>query len=169
MSHKKSGSKKAKVEEVAKLNVPTGLKFLCIMSFLGFVYYLVQDTSQYIAYANFEELRTSANQEAFEIMETKLANLESSGVDISADGLYAISRMYIYLTIISVFAMVGTALMFFQIRKGYYLYTFFQLLYVLLPVLLFQGQAFTIMEKSLLMIPLIYVGLFTTQIKYLTR
>lgn len=169
MSHKKSGIKKNKVEEKVSLNVPTGLKFLCIMSFLGFVYYLVQDTSQYLAYANFEELRESANQEAFELMETKLLTLENNGVDVSADGLFAISRMFIYLSVISVFAMVGTALMFFQIRKGYYIYIFFQLLYVLLPVFLFKSQAFTIMEKSLMMIPLIYIGLFTTQIKHLTR
>jgi hypothetical protein len=169
MSHKKSGNKKAKAEVPSKMNVPSGLKFLCIMSFLGFIYYLVQDTSQYIGYANFEELRNSANQEAFEIMETKLASLESSGVDVSANGLFKISRMFIYLSIISVLAMVGTALMFFQIRKGYFIYAFFQLLYVLLPVILFAGDAFTIMDKRLLIIPLIYVALFTTQLKHLTR
>jgi len=66
-------------------------------------------------------------------------------------------------------AMVGTALMFFQIRKGYFIYAFFQLLYVLLPVILFAGDAFTIMDKRLLIIPLIYVALFTTQLKHLTR
>jgi hypothetical protein len=152
-----------------KTQLPPGLKFLCIMSFLGFIYYLVQDSSQYLAYANFEELKSSANQEAFEIMETKITHLEKEGLDVSSNGLFKISRMFIYLSILDVLAMVGTALMYFKIRRGYYLYAFFQLAYVLLPVLLFGKNAVDIIDKSVLFIPLLYVGLFTTQVKHLNR
>jgi hypothetical protein len=169
MGKNKNQKKKTVAEGEVKTQLPPGLKFLCIMSFLGFIYYLVQDSSQYLAYANFEELKNSANQEAFEIMETKISHLEKEGLDTSANGLFKIARMFIYLSILDVLVMVGTALMFFRIKRGYYLYVIFQLAYVFLPIILFGKNGLDIIEKSVLFIPLLYVGLFTTQVKYLNR
>jgi hypothetical protein len=158
----------ADVKEV-KLEVPSGLKILCIFSFIGFIYCLLLDTSDYLAYSNFHELATSADQSAYELMEERIANYEMNDIDTSDKGMDKLARMSIYRTIFDVIAMVGTALMFFRVKRGFYIYAVSQFLYVAIPFFMFGLSTFAIFDKGMVMIPIIYIGLFTTQIKHLTR
>ncbi len=168
LSSKNKKQSTSEVKEV-KLEVPNGLKFLCLFSFLGFIYCLLLDTSDYLAYSNFHELATSADQSAFELMEERMAKYEMNDIDISDKGMNKLARMSIYRTIFDVIAMVGTALMFFRVKRGFYIYAVSQFLYVAIPFFMFGLSTFAIFEKGMVMIPIIYIGLFTTQIKYLTR
>lgn len=168
LSSKNKKQSTSEVKEV-KLEVPNGLKFLCLFSFLGFIYCLLLDTSDYLAYSNFHELATSADQSAFELMEERMAKYEMNDIDISDKGMTKLARMSIYRTIFDVIAMVGTALMFFRVKRGFYIYAVSQFLYVAIPFFMFGLSTFAIFEKGMVMIPIIYIGLFTTQIKHLTR
>ncbi len=158
------------VDEV-KLEVPGALKALCILSFIGFIYCLLLDSSDYLAYSTINEFRTDVNadQEALEMLEERIENFRLSDIDVSDAGLHRLSLMAIYRTIFDILAMVGTALMFFQVRKGYYIYVIGQVLYVIVPFLMFGISTFAIFGKGMVMIPIIYIGLFTTQIKHLNR
>jgi hypothetical protein len=156
-------------ENEVKLEVPVALKVLCILSFMGFIYCLVRDTGDYFAYSNFEELAQSQDQEAFEKLETKLVEFEKNDIDITLAGMEKLTLSAIYRTIFDVLAMVGTALMFFRIKRGFYIYAVFQLLYVIVPFVMFGIGAMVVYDKSALVPPLIYLILFTTQFKHLNR
>ena len=170
---KKEPTKKKKVKEVnpneERLEVPGALKALCIMSFIGFIYCLLLDSSDYLAYSNYGELAASADQTAFETMENRMREFEMNDIDVSGEGMERLGLMAIYRTIFDVLAMVGTALMFFKVRKGYYIYVLFQAFYIIVPFAMFGLPALIIFGKGMFMIPVIYVGLFTTQLKHLTR
>lgn len=169
----KAGINKGKKVSVSanevKLSVPVGLKILCVLSFLGFIYCLVRDTGDYFAYSNFEEIKESADQTAFEKLETRFADFEKNDIDTSESGRNRLAILAIYRTIFDILAMVGTALMYFRIKKGFYLYGAAQLLYVIIPFIMFGIGAMVIYDKLALVPPLIYLILFTTQFKYLDR
>ncbi|CAG5083616.1 hypothetical protein [Parvicella tangerina] len=166
-SGKSSPSDRTKKE--LKLEVPPSLKALCILSFMGFIYCLVMDTQDYFAYSSIEELKESADQSGWEKLETRLARFEKNDIDISDAGIEKLALASIYRTIIDVLAMVGTALMYFRIRRGFYIYGAFQLLYVIVPFAMFGIGAMVVYDKLVLLPPLIYLILFTTQYKYLNR
>ncbi len=168
LSSKNKKDSTSDVKEV-KLEVPNGLKLLCIFSFIGFIYCLLLDTSDYLAYSNYHELSSSADQSAFELMEERMAKYELNDIDTSDKGMSKLARMSIYRTIFDVIAMVGTALMFFRVKRGFYIYAVSQFLYVAIPFFMFGLSTFAIFDKGMVMIPIIYIGLFTTQIKHLTR
>lgn len=158
--------KKANPVEV-KLEVPASLKALCILSFVGFIFCLVRDSSDYFAYANFQDI--SQGTEAFDKMETRLAEFEKNDIDISPSGMNKLTLSATYRTIFDVLAMVGTALMYFRIKRGFYIYGLFQLLYVIVPFAMFGIGAMVVYDKLALVPPLIYLILFTTQFKHLNR
>ncbi|MCB9197318.1 MAG: hypothetical protein H6600_02590 [Flavobacteriales bacterium] len=173
-SKKRSTSKKKKDasqgsvrEEI--LVVPQSLKILCVLSFMGFIYCLVKDTSDYFAFSNIQELAKSADQSAYEMMETRLEFFKKNDIDISDKGQQRIALMAIYRSIFDILAMVGTALMYFRIKRGFYIYGVFQLLYVIVPFIMFGIGAMVIYDKLALVPPLIYLILFTTQFKHLNR
>lgn len=161
--------KKSSNKKELKLEVPPSLKALCILSFLGFMYCLVMDTQDYFTYSNVEEFKNDPNQVAWENLETRLVKFEKNDIDISAAGLEKLGLSAIYRTIFDVLAMVGTALMYFRIKKGFYIYGAFQLLYVIVPFAMFGIGALVVYDKLALLPPLIYLILFTTQYKYLNR
>lgn len=164
----KPKEKKTNPKEVETL-LPPGLKVLLILSFIGFIYCLVRDTGDYFAYTNFDELAKSADQTAFEKLESRLATFEKNDIDISDAGLERLALAAIFRTIIDVLAMVGTALMYLRIKKGFYIYGLFQLLYVIVPFAMFGIGAMVVYDKLALVPPLIYLILFTTQFKHLNR
>jgi hypothetical protein len=165
-----SKDKEPKVPEV-KLEVPGALKALCVLSFLGFIYCLLLDSSDYLAYSTINEFRADVNadQAALEVLEERMELFRLNDIDVSDEGMERLGLMAIYRTIFDVLAMVGTALMFFQVKKGYYIYVIFQVLYVIVPFIMFGVSAFAIFDKGMVMIPIIYIGLFTTQLKHLKR
>lgn len=150
-----------------KLEVPTSLKALCILSFIGFVFCLVRDSSDYFAYSKYDEI--SEGTEAYDKMETRLAEFEKNDIDISPAGMEQLTLSATFRTIFDVLAMVGTALMFFRIKKGFYIYGAFQLLYVIVPFAMFGIGAMVVYDKLALVPPLVYLILFTTQFKHLNR
>lgn len=165
-----SKNKEPKTAEV-KLEVPGALKAICILSFIGFIYCLLLDSSDYLAYSTINEFRTDVNadQAALESLEERMETFRLSDIDVSDAGIVRLELMSIYRTIFDILAMVGTSLMFFQVKKGYYIYVFFQVCYVLVPFIMFGVSAFAIFDKGMVMIPIIYIGLFTTQLKHLNR
>lgn len=165
-----SKNKEPKVPEV-KLEVPGALKALCILSFVGFIYCLLLDSSDYLAYSTIDEFRTDVNadQAALESLEERMEMFRLSDIDVSDAGIVRLELMSIYRTIFDILAMVGTALMFFQVKRGYYIYVLFQVCYVITPFIMFGVSAFAIFDKGMVMIPIIYIGLFTTQLKHLNR
>lgn len=150
-----------------KLEVPTSLKVLCILSFIGFVFCLVRDSSDYFAYSNYDEI--GQGTEAFDKMETRLAEFDKNDIDVSPLGMEKLTLSATYRTIFDVLAMVGTALMYFRIKRGFYIYGMFQLLYVIVPFAMFGIGAMVVYDKLALVPPLIYLILFTTQFKHLNR
>jgi len=159
---------KSEVEEV-NLDLPTGLKILCILSFIGFIWTLTFDAADYMAFSNVEEMKVSNDQASWELMEDRLIGFEKAGIDVSKEGTERFVLMYALRSILNVLAMVGTALMFIRVRKGFYFYAIFQFLYVFTPIFMFGIASFAIFDKGSFMIPLIYVALFTSQTKHLTR
>ncbi len=172
---KKKKSSASPNKNELKLDVPSSLKILCILSFLGFIYCLVRDTGDYFLYSNFEEIKQGDDQLAFEQLETKLVEFEKNDLFVDDGGeqrdqfLDQLALAGIYRTILDILAMVGTALMYFRIKKGFYVYGVFQLLYVVVPFAMFGIGAMVVYDKLVLIPPLIYLVLFTTQYKYLNR
>lgn len=167
------GNEKSKKKTVQskeeKLDVPQTLKILCILSFIGFIFCLVRDTSDYFTYSNVNEFANSSEQAAYEALETRLDTFKKNDIDIGPAGLMRLTLLSTYRTIFDILAMVGTALMYFRIRKGFYIYGAFQLLYVVVPFAMFGIGAMVIYDKLALVPPLIYLLLFTTQFKHLNR
>ncbi len=162
--------KKNKVSEtVVQEETHRTLKVLCFMSFVGFIIAMLVDTGNFISFSSVEELKASVNQTQYEQLETQIEKWEGLGIDTSNRGLNKIGTMYALRTFIDVLAMVGVVFMFFRLRLGYFIYAFFQFVYVAIPFLFFGGVAMLIVPYSSVAITLIYVALFTTQRKHLTR
>ena len=161
--------KKSNLKETEQEESYTALKVLCVMSFIGFIISMLVDTGNYISFSSIEEMKMASNQLPYEQIETQLEEWNEIGVDVSKKGLDRIATMYAIRTLIDVLAMVGVVFMFYRIRVGYYIYVLFQFLYVIVPFLFFGSLALFVVPYSSVAITLIYVALFTSQQKKLTR
>lgn len=139
------------------------------MSFIGFIISMLVDTGNYISFSSVEEMKTADNQIPYEQIETQLEQWAEIGIDVTEKGVNKIATMYAVRTLIDVLAMVGVVFMFYRIRVGYYIYVLFQFLYVFVPFLFFGSLALFVVPYSSVAITLIYVALFTSQQKKLTR
>lgn len=144
-----------------------GLKLLCILSTIGFVYAMALDSSKYLTYSNFSDSQSITDSKAYEIIEEELENWEQKGVDVSSKGISNISKLYFMRGVFDVFALLGVTLMYFRIKIGFVIYLIFQLAYVFIPFLFLGERASVVISFGSMAINLIYVALFTTQRKYL--
>ncbi|MFT7155908.1 MAG: hypothetical protein ACI8Q1_000912 [Parvicella sp.] len=163
----KNKENKSNPDEVA-LEVPKGLKALCILSFIGFMYCLTMDADGYFTYSSVAAIE-NAGQASWDSLETILYNYDKNDIDVSYEGQQRLSLMYIYRSLMNIVAMVGTALMFFRVLKGYYIYAVAQFLYIFIPIYMFGISSLAIFSQGAILIPLIYVGLFSTQTKHMIR
>jgi len=152
----------------SKIFLFKSLKFLCILSFVGFIYSMVIDSSNYYTYSNFQDLETIQNNVTYEIIEDNLEKWSLSGIDTSSIGIKKIAKIYLVRCIIDILALLGVALMFYRIKLGFTIYFIFQITYVISPfILLSSFNAKEIIPLSSMAINLIYVVLFSTQRKHL--
>lgn len=149
--------------------LPTSLKILIILSFLGFVASMVLDSSNYLAYDNIESLKESNDQTAFEAIEDQIEFLGEHGYDVSGKGLKRISKMYFYRGVIDVIVLLGVTLMYSRMRIGFTIYLIFELAYIALPFSMFGLESLYLTDYGGILITLVYIGLFSTQRKYLVQ
>lgn len=162
--------KKNRVKETVNEVVPhTALKVLCFMSFIGFIIAMLVDTGNFISFSSVDELKVAVDQTQYEQLETQIEEWDSVGIDTSKQGLNKVGVMYAVRTFIDVLAMVGVVFMYYRLKMGYIIYTLFQFVYVAVPFVFFGGAALLIVSYSSVAISLIYVALFTSQRKHLTR
>ncbi len=161
------GKKSSKPEK--KEEFPKSLRILCILSMIGFAAAMAMDAIGYLSFSSVEDLKNAVDQTGWEQMEDRLEVLSAAGVDISEAGLIRISDMYFYRAIIDILALLGVTMMFSRLKMGYTIYVIFQLAYVALPVAMFGSSGTSIVGMGSIAITLVYVGLFTTQKRYLNR
>lgn len=162
--------KKKKREEVTVVEEShMTLKILCFMSFIGFIIAMLVDTGNFISFSSVDELKVAVDQTQYEKLETQIEEWNGVGIDTSKQGLNKIGVMYALRTFVDVLAMVGVVFMFYRLKFGYIIYAVFQFVYVAIPFFFFGGVALLIVPYSSVAISLIYVALFTSQRKHLTR
>lgn len=161
--------KKKKDVKIVQEDSYMTLKVLCFMSFVGFIIAMLVDTGNFISFNSVDELKAAADQTQYEQLETQIEEWNGVGIDTSKQGLKKVGTMYALRTFVDVLAMVGVVFMFYRLRFGYLIYTLFQFVYVAIPFLFFGGVALLIVPYSSVAITLIYVALFTSQRKHLTR
>lgn len=167
---KKKNTKKASEEEIiASGGLPTSLKILAILSFLGFVAAMVLDSSNYLAYDNLDSLKSANDQTAFEAIEDQIEFLADHGFDVTEHGLKRISKMYFIRGVIDVIVLLGVTLMYARLRLGFTIYVIFQLAYIALPFSMFGLDSLHLTDYGGILITLIYILLFATQRKYLIK
>jgi len=167
----------ANTNKIEKLETPKSLKILCIMSFIGFALAMANDTYFYMTYGSLEDVKASADQVAWELIEGKLDALEAGGTNIyEADGktisesLSArISLMYIYRSILDVLALLGVSMMFIRLKLGFIIYAVFQAAYAAIPFVMFGSAGGIIVGNASVAITLVYIGLFLTQKRHLIK
>lgn len=158
-----------KTEIAEKLATPKSLKILCIMSFIGFALAMANDTYFYMSYSSIEEVKASADQTTWELIEDKLDLFEEKGGNVSEDGTLRISLMYIYRSIFDVLALLGVSMMFIRLKLGFIIYAAFQAAYAAIPFVMFGSIGGIIVGNASIAITLVYIGLFLTQKRHLIR
>ncbi len=144
-----------------------GLRILCILSVIGFVYSMANDSVSYYTYANNEELSKTDDAQLKEQIEDKMSYFNENDLDISKDGIKDLSWLYLGRAIIDVLALLGVTLMFYKLKIGFNIYVVFQICYVVIPFVLLGNKAHIVIPYKEMAITLVYVALFITQRKHL--
>ncbi|MFL2585067.1 MAG: hypothetical protein ACJ0QO_00195 [Parvicellaceae bacterium] len=150
------------------------LKWLCLLSFIGFLYCFVLDTRFCLAFAE-----ASLDLDKVEDWLRDLIEYwQENGFAFDEEVKDQLVKFYAIRIVFDVLAMVGVCLMYFKIKLGWTFYLIFQLAYVISPFMLlnfeFEPQwpylsGFAVFVVPLFsgMIHLIYVLLFLSQKKNL--
>ena len=144
-----------------------GLKILCFLSLLGFVYCMAFDSTKFLTYFTLDLDNMVEDSATYEMINNELLRWEENNIDISPIGLQKIALLFIFRAIFDVFALLGVALMFYRMKIGFSIYFIFQLIYVFSPLLLLGLNATAVVPLNMMAINLIYVALFITQRKHL--
>ena len=102
-----------------------GLKILCVLSVIGFIYSMANDSVSYYVFNNYEENLNTDNAQLKEQLDDKTSILEKNGIDVSEKGIEKIAWMYIGRAIIDVLALLGVVLMFYRLKLGFNIYVIF--------------------------------------------
>tara|TARA_B100001093_G_C26541697_1_gene890585 strand:- start:322 stop:795 length:474 start_codon:yes stop_codon:yes gene_type:complete len=141
------------------------IKLLCILSLLGFIYCISNDASHWAFFNHTEELKN--NQEAYESMEDLKLNWKNQGLEYNDIIRKKLVKFYLVRAIIDVLALLGVALINFRLKKGFVIYSVFQLSYILAPFFLLDEYATIVVPVTTSIIHLVYIFLFYTQYKKL--
>ncbi len=141
------------------------LKLLCLLSLLGFVYCISNDTSHWAFFNHSEDLKN--NQDAFESMETLKENWKGKGLEFNELIRLKLVRFYLVRAVIDVLVLLGVALMNFKLRKGFMIYAVFQIAYIVSPFFFLDEYASVVVPISTSVIHFVYIFLFYTQYKKL--
>ena len=144
-----------------------GLKILCFLSLLGFIYCMAFDTTKILTYYSLDFDSMVEDSAAYEMINNELSRWEENEIDVSPKGLRKVALLFLFRAIFDVFALLGVALMFYRMKIGFSIYLISQLAYVLLPLLMLGVNATAVVPLNMMAINLIYVALFITQRKHL--
>jgi hypothetical protein len=141
------------------------LKLLCLLSLLGFIYCISNDTSHWAFFNHSEDLKN--NQEAYESMETLKENWQEKGLEFNELIKEKLVIFYLVRAIIDVLVLLGVALMNFKLKKGFVIYAVFQFAYVVSPFFFLDEFANVVIPFTTAIIHIVYIFLFYSQYKKL--
>lgn len=146
------------------------LKWLCLLSLLGFIYCFVFDLGYFTLFLDSKSINLEKNS----LINLIVENLEDNGFQFNEYLFIQLRNLYAIRVVFDIMAMVGVGFMFFKIKIGWTFYWIFQIAYVLSPFVFlnfdFQfswpyltGIAIVIFPLFNNMIHLVYVLLFMSQ------
>ena len=146
------------------------LKWLCLLSLLGFIYCFVFDLGYFTLFLDAKSINLEKNS----LINLIVENLEDNGFQFNEYLSIQLRNLYAIRVVFDIMAMVGVGFMFFKIKIGWTFYWIFQIAYVLSPFVFlnfdFQfswpyltGIAIVIFPLFNNMIHLVYVLLFMSQ------
>lgn len=144
-----------------------GLKILCFLSLLGFVYCMAFDSTKFLTYSSLDIDNMIEDSASYEAINNEVLRWEDAGIAVSEKGLHRISLLFLIRSILDVLALLGVALMFYRMKIGFSIYAIFQLCYVISPFVFFGVNGTAVAPLNMMAINLIYLALFFTQKKNL--
>ena len=144
-----------------------GLKILCFLSLLGFVYCMAFDSKKFLTYSSLDIDNMIEDSASYEAINNEVLRWEDAGIAVSEKGLHRISLLFLIRSILDVLALLGVALMFYRMKIGFSIYAIFQLCYVVSPLVFFGVNGTAVAPLNMMAINLIYLALFFTQKKNL--
>ena len=144
-----------------------GLKILCFLSLLGFVYCMAFDSTKFLTYSSLDIDNMIEDSASYEAINNEVLRWEDAGIAVSEKGLHRISLLFLIRSILDVLALLGVALMFYRMKIGFSIYAIFQLCYVVSPLVFFGVNGTVVAPLNMMAINLIYLALFFTQKKNL--
>ena len=146
------------------------LKWLCILSLIGFIYCFVSDIGYFFLFL--DDLSVESEKSSF--LNLVIDNLGENGFEFNEYLASQLRSLYALRIVFDILAMVGVALMYLKIKLGWTFYWIFQVAYVLAPYIFlnfefqaswpyFTGIALVMFPLFNNMIHLVYVLLFMSQ------
>ena len=146
------------------------LKWLCLLSLIGFIYCFVSDIGYFFLFL--DDLSVESEKSSF--LNLVIDNLYENGFEFNEYLASQLRSLYALRIVFDILAMVGVALMYLKIKLGWTFYWIFQVAYVLAPYIFlnfeFQGSWPYFTGIALVMFPLfnnmihlVYVLLFMSQ------
>lgn len=146
------------------------LKWLCLLSLIGFIYCFVSDIGYFFLFL--DDLSVESEKSSF--LNLVIDNLGENGFEFNEYLASQLRNLYALRIVFDILAMVGVALMYLKIKLGWTFYWIFQVAYVLAPYIFlnfefqaswpyFTGIALVMFPLFNNMIHLVYVLLFMSQ------
>ena len=146
------------------------LKWLCLLSLIGFIYCFVSDIGYFFLFL--DDLSVESQKSSF--LNLVIDNLGENGFEFNEYLASQLRSLYALRIVFDILAMVGVALMYLKIKLGWTFYWIFQVAYVLAPYIFlnfefqaswpyFTGIALVMFPLFNNMIHLVYVLLFMSQ------
>ena len=145
------------------------LKWLCLLSLIGFIYCFVSDIGYFFLFL--DDLSVESEKSSF--LNLVIDNLGENGFEFNEYLASQLRSLYALRIVFDILAMVGVALMYLKIKLGWTFYWIFQVAYVLAPYIFlnfefqaswpyFTGIALVMFPLFNNMIHLVYVLLFVS-------
>ena len=146
------------------------LKWLCLLSLIGFIYCFVSDIGYFFLFV--DDLTVESEKSSF--LNLVIDNLGENGFVFNEYLASQLRSLYALRIVFDILAMVGVAFMYLKIKLGWTFYWIFQVAYVLAPYIFlnfefqaswpyFTGIALVMFPLFNNMIHLVYVLLFMSQ------
>jgi len=146
------------------------LKWLCLLSLIGFIYCFVSDIGYFFLFL--DDLSVESEKSSF--LNLVIDNLGENGFEFNEYLASQLRSLYALRIVFDILAMVWVALMYLKIKLGWTFYWIFQVAYVLAPYIFlnfefqaswpyFTGIALVMFPLFNNMIHLVYVLLFMSQ------
>ena len=146
------------------------LKWLCLLSLIGFIYCFVSDIGYFFLFL--DDLSVESEKSSF--LNLVIDNLGENGFEFNEYLASQLRSLYALRIVFDILAMVGVALLYLKIKLGWTFYWIFQVAYVLAPYIFlnfefqaswpyFTGIALVMFPLFNNMIHLVYVLLFMSQ------